>query len=319
MFLPAKGSYYTLPIGINLPFEVRTFLRHHNFDIVHTHGFAPPELAFWALHYSNSINVVTFHTVNLPESYAIAKTYRFLFNKYNKKIHCRIAVSKSTQEAVKPYLPGLYQIIPNGIDTDKFNPMVKPLSEFNRARPKILYAGRLEKRKGLPILLEAFPLIKQRIPEAMLIIVGHGPEEKYCRELAGHLNIEASTFFVGFVQNDDLPHYYASCDLYCVPTPVPEATSIVILEAMAIGKPVVASDFMGYRELLGNNMNGILFKSNDPVDLAEKTVQVLQSKDLRTKIVQNGLKMVIDFDWRNIAKKIEGIYQELLTKGKFPN
>jgi phosphatidylinositol alpha-mannosyltransferase len=312
IFLPAKGSKFTLPVGINLPCSVRTFLRQTKPDIVHCHGFAPPELAFWAIHYSNSINICTFHTVNIPKSNTLAHIYQNLFKNYNRKIHGKIAVSYTTQQAIKPFIPGPFQIIPNGVDTTKFNPMVKPLSEFNQRANKILYIGRLEKRKGLKVLLQALPLIKQKIPDVLLIVVGTGPEKNYYHQLAQNLRIADSVKFIGFVPQDDLARYYASCDLYCVPTIIPEASSIVILEAMAVGKPVVASDFPGYRELITDNENGLLTRPNDPNDLAEKTIRLLLSNDLKNTFKQNGLKKVAEFDWRNIAKKIEAFYQELL-------
>lgn len=314
LFLPSKGSYFTLPFGFDLPLRVRDFLQKRNFDIVHVHGFAPPELAFWAIRYSNSVNVATFHTINIPNSVLLANFYRWFFKKHNQKIDGKIAVSKSTQNVLLPYFSGPFWIVSNGIDTTKFNPSVKPIYEINDFHHQILYVGRLEKRKGLSILLRALPLVKQKIPDATLMVVGHGPEENYYHQLVRDLRIKNSVKFFGFVQNVDLPKYYASCDLYCVPTPAPEATSIVILEAMAAGKPIVASDLSGYRELIGNNENGLLFEVNNPDDLALKIIKLFQSDTLRTKLVKSALKTVVEYDWRNVTKKVERIYQELLNK-----
>ncbi len=312
LFLPAFGSKFTLPVGLNLPLQVRNFLRRHNFDIVHSHGFAPPELAFFACHYSNSINVVTFHTINVPNFLSSVKFYRSLFKNHNQKIHGKIAVSKITKEKIEPLVPNQFQIIPNGIDTTKFNPNVKPLTEFDHSGRKILYVGRLEKRKGLSILLSALPEIKRKIPDVMLIVVGEGAEASHFQKLVQILKIGDSVRFVGFVPNEDLPRFYASCDLYCVPTAIAEATSIVILEAMAMGKPIVASNFPGYQELLGDNENGLLFNPKDATDLATKIIQLLTDDDLRKRFITNGLKKAKEYDWQNIAKRVETFYIELL-------
>lgn len=311
IFLPAKGSYFTLPIGLRLPLAVRDFLQHFQPDIVHLHGFAPPEIAFWALHYSKARNVATIHTTNIPKSRFGTKIYRHLFAKYNNKLHGRIAVSNSAKQAIEPYLPGYYQVIPNGIFTHRFNPTVKRLEEFNDSRPKILYVGRLEKRKGLSILLKALPVIKQKIPDTILIVVGNGPAKNYFQRMVTGLKIVDSVEFIGFVPNEELPSYYASSDVYCSPTLYPEANSIVILEAMATGKPVVAPDFPGYREIIGDNENGVLFKPKNSDDLAAKLIRLLSENNLREKLIVNGLQKAQEFDWYKIAKKIENFYQAL--------
>lgn len=312
--IPLNKSFATLPVGINLPVAVRTFLRNNRFDIVHLHGFFPPEISFWALHYSKSINLVTFLTAGFRNYTWAQGLFRNLYKTYARKLHSKIAISKIVQTTFQEFIPGEYRVIPSGVDLNRFNPSVLPCQRGMRS--KILFVGRLEKRKGLPVLLHSLPIIKKEISEVLLIIIGTGPLENFCRSLVNRLGIKENVEFKGYVHRDTLPNYYTSCDVFCSPALGGEALGIVLLEAMASKKPVVATNISGYNEVITKPNQGILVSPNNPFELAQGIIRLLKDKRLNEEIAENGFKRALDFSWQKIGQKTEELYLELLAHSK---
>jgi phosphatidylinositol alpha-mannosyltransferase len=302
----------TITFSKKLPIEVRDFLRKNHFDIVHTHGPLAVNLPHLALHYSNSINVATFHTAFV--GFNFHKIGRFFFYRDAKKIDAYIFVSEVAKRSLFPYYKGNFYLVPNGIDTERFNPNV-PLNEKikDMGKPIILYVGRLEPRKGLPHLIDAFPYLLERYPDSFLVVVGRGPFEKKYRELA-LIKGKGRIHFQGYVSPKELPSFYRTADLYTSPAVGGETFGIVLLEAMASGTPVVASNISGYRGVIKDGENGIIVDVRNPEEYAQGIIKVLESKTLRDKLIERGLDTAKRHDWKNISAEIERIYFELLGK-----
>jgi len=313
-YIPMNKSFATCSVGMEIPLKVKEFLKRERFDIVHMNGPFPPSISFFALHYSTSVNISTFHSTGFRFFKSGSLIVRRLFKRYIEKLHGLIAVSPTARDTISPYIPGEYEIIPNGVDVERFNPGVAPQEEFKNERRKILYLGRLDRRKGLVELLRAFPLIKREIPDAFLIVVGKGPLEKECKRLANSLGLSDSVLFKGFAPSSDIPSYYASCDLYCSPALGGESFGIVLLEAMAVGKPVVASRIIGYDTVIRDGYNGLLFNPEEPEDIARTILRVLKDRELREGLIKNGLEFVKEYTWERIARKIEGFYFETMKR-----
>ena len=313
-YIPMNKSFATLSVGLDIPRRVKSFLEQEKFDVVHTMGPFPPSISFFALHYSKSLNITTFHSTGFKYYRAGSYIFRKLFKKYIKKLHGLIAVSETPKDTFMPYIPGDYTIIPNGIDLEKFHPDVLPIPEFREKRYKILYLGRLDRRKGLIELLNALPLIKKEIKEVLLIVVGKGPLEYECKKLVREMNLSDAVIFKGYAKADEIPSYYASCDVYCSPALGGESFGIVLLEGMAIGKPVVASRIPGYDRVIIDGYNGLFFDPHKPEDIAQKIISVLKDKDLRERLINNGKEFVKEYSWFNVAKKIEKFYIEKLKE-----
>ena len=306
MLLPGNLATITLTFDKKLPILVRNFFRKNRFDIVHTHGPLVPNLPFLALHYSKSKNFATFHTAFTNFNwYAVAKLF---FKKEFKRIDGLICVSEYAREVLYPHFPGNYRIIPNGIDVKRFNPKLPPVSEISSPNPKILFVGRLDPRKGVDHLLDAFPLIKREIPDVELIVVGSGPSAEQYKRKAG-----SGVKFVGFVSAEMLPRYYVSCDLYCSPAIGGETFGIVLLEAMAAGTPVVASKISGYDRVVKDGFNGIFMDPKDPQDMAQAIIKVLKNKDLKKRLSLSGRKFSLRYSWDNVAKEVEELYRQVLS------
>ncbi|MCX7785801.1 MAG: glycosyltransferase family 4 protein [candidate division WOR-3 bacterium] len=311
VFLPLNKSFATFPWGTDIPFQVRKLLKREHFDVIHLHGCYPPEIGFWALHFSNTINCVTFHTVGFRKSFLL-KLGGFLFARYVRKLHGKIAVSLIAQEWAKPFIKGTYRIIPNGVDCDRFSPAVPPISKKKNDEPCVLFVGRLEPRKGILVAISAFKKIQEKFPNAKLFIVGKGPLEQAARDLVIALKLQNNCRFLGYVFRKDLPRYYAMADVYISPALGGEAQGIVLLEAMACAKPVVASDIAGYREVIEDGKNGLLAQPNSADDFAQKVNLILGNTELKLLLQKNARTRAEEFAWPNIVKRIEAYYQELV-------
>lgn len=313
-YIPMNKSFATLSIGLDIPLKVKRFLEEERFDVIHTMGPFPPSISFFALNYSKTLNITTFHSTGFKYYRTGSYIFRKLFRKYIKKLHGLIAVSETSRDTFMPYIPGDYTIIPNGVDLEKFHPNVPPFPEFKERKNKILYLGRLDRRKGLIELLNALPSIKKGIKEFLLIVVGKGPLEDECKKVVREKNLSDVVIFRGYAKSEEIPSYYASCDLYCSPALGGESFGIVLLEAMAIGKPVVASRIPGYDRVITDGYNGLFFDPHKPDDIAQKIISILKNEDLRDRLINNGKEFVKQYSWFNVAKKIEKFYIQKLKE-----
>ncbi len=309
--VPKNRSFTVLTFGIMIPWKLRRFLVKENFDVVHIHGPVAPVLPYFALKYSKAKNFITFHSAH-EESFGYV-LWEPVLEQYFRKIDGMIAVSEVARDSVSRYFPGNYRIIPNGIDTNRFHPDVKPIPELEKYSPKVLFVGRFEPRKGLKYLLQAFPAVINEFPQAKLIVVGRGFLERYYRRYVEE-HIKEHVIFAGQVSPEDLPRYYATCDIYCSPATGAESFGIVLLEAMATAKPIIASDIPGYRTVLEDGKEGLFFKTCDPASLAEKVINLLKDKKRMHKMGENGRKKALQYDWKIVTKLVLKFYEEMSNK-----
>ncbi|MEO0080656.1 MAG: glycosyltransferase family 4 protein, partial [candidate division WOR-3 bacterium] len=313
ILIPLNHSYATLPVGLSLPIQVKTFLKNRCFDIIHCHGFFWPELSYWAIRFSSAVNIITTLTAGFRLHNRGSRLFQFLFRNQIARVHGRIAISQRARAALMPYLPGEYRIIPSGVDLDRFHPGVQPYRSREPDRPTILFLGRLDKRKGLDILLRALPLVLNSLPQARLVVIGNGPMAQPCKRLSEKLNISRAVEFIGKVAVEEIPRWYASCDLFCSPALGGETQGVVLLEAMASGVPVVASDIPGYDETIRPEITGLLVPPGRPDLLADNILRVLKNPELRDQLVAGGLERVREFAWPLIARRTLDYYHELLA------
>jgi phosphatidylinositol alpha-mannosyltransferase len=314
----ANKSYARLAVGLRPSDKVKRVLERESPDVVHIHGSLSLTLPVLAIRHSRSINVMTFHAGHRRS------TGYLLFNPllipYFKKLHGLIAVSEVARDSMTKYFPGAYQLIPNGVDTETFSPDLPPLPQFeNHPGPKILFMGRFEPRKGLPYLLRALPYIREEFPRVLLIIVGSGPfEARYRRMVVKELSRNVA--FIGTRRGKLRASFYASCDLFCSPSIGNESFGMTILEAMASGKPIVASDIPGFHSVLQDGVEGLFFRPQDPKDLAQKCIKILKEPALGARMGQLGRRKALNYSWPKITQMVEDYYLELLNsypKGRY--
>jgi phosphatidylinositol alpha-mannosyltransferase len=298
--------------------QVKRFLAEGSFDIVHCHGMFWPEISYWAIRHSQSVNLVTFLTAGFRIHTAGAGVFRSVFAKQLKKIHGRIAISQRARQAAEPYVPGEFRTIPCGIDLNRFKPRERGI-EGRSPRPlTILFLGRLDARKGIETLLRALPEVLRTVPGSRLTVAGRGPMEQAACQLAERLGIAASVDFLGAVPQEDMPRLYAGCDVYCAPGLGGETLGIVLLEALASGAPVVASRIPGYDETIRDGIDGVLVPPSEPKALSAALVALLRDESRRRHLASAGLERAREYAWPKVALRTLDFYRELLSSRAFP-
>jgi len=231
---------------------------------------------------------------------------------------CRVIVvsGQNQAEAIKHYgLDGdRISVIPNGVDVKRFNPKVD--GEMVRRRlgleekQVILFVGGLRDRKGIPYLLQAMSQIRRESPDSYLVICGEGSQRGNLQRMSRELGISECTIFTGEVPYEDLPEYYAACDLLVLPSNY-EAQGIVLLEAMSSQRAVVATQVGGIPETVGPD-SGILVPPRNPSELARAILGLLKDPELRLRMGRAGRRRASSFDWGRIASKTIQLYKQCI-------
>ena len=311
----ASGSVVRCPVSPKLLFSdrIKKMLEQEKFDVVHIHEPMMPALAISVLHHSSKELVVgTFHATRSNSwGYTLWKP---LLKKWMAKLEGKIAVSKAALGFIDRYFPGDYRIIPNGIDLQRFSDKVAPIEKYRDGKLNILFVGRLEKRKGFKYLLGAYGRVKKEFPQCRLIVVS--PPGRLCdkyEKIAAGRGL-SDVVFAGYVSDEDLPRYYNTADIFCAPATGWESFGVVLLEAMATGKPIVATDIPGYAGLISQGVEGLLVKPRDEKALSGAILTLLKDRPMREKIGESGKKKAKDYSWDVVAQRVMDYYQYLLQK-----
>ena len=310
--VPSGGSIARVSLSIWLRRRIKRLLQEESFDIVHLHepmaGFVTLNMLREASS-TDAAYVGTFHTNRGTPIYRIGGTR--LARRYFRRLHGRIAVSQVALSFISRHLPGDYRIIPNGIDVNGFSD-AEPFPHLMDGMTNILFLGRLEKRKGLKYLLGAFSKLKWDWPALRLIVVGGGKPDDDSYRILGGRNLQ-DVEFAGAVSDEDRARYYRSADIFCSPATGKESFGIVLLEAMAAGKPVVASDIEGYSNVVTHGREGLLVEPKNDVHLAEAIATLLRDPDLRRRLAMNGRKRAEEFRWEEVAGQVLDYYGSCLS------
>ncbi len=309
--IPANGSTARIALSPFLGRYIRAFLEEEQFDILHLHDPLTSTLHLSLLANSNAVNIGTFHASN--SSYlGYNLLYRFgrpLFSWFNERIDERIAVSPVARDFISHYFPGDYRLVPNGIDFDAFGPSVPPVPDLVSDEPTVLFVGRFdEPRKGFRYLLPAMSAVQQEIPAARLLVAGRGNRERFI-PLIKQQGVRNVTF-LGEVPPELLPALYASCHVFCAPSTGRESFGIVLLEAMASAKPVVATAIDGYRRVARDNREALLVPPYDSERLADALVRILSDQTLGYRLANAGRERARTFSWPTITRRVVECYEE---------
>jgi phosphatidylinositol alpha-mannosyltransferase len=307
----ANKSFARITLGWRPSNKVQRLLTDYQPDIIHVHGSLAPMLPILAIRHSKAKNVATFHAGHRKSiGYML---FRLWLMPYFRKLDGLVAVSETAELAMSKYFRGDYRIIPNGIDTEGFNPRGELVDQFKNGRKKILYMNRLEPKKGLPHLLRALYHIKEEIPDVQLIVAGSGPFARYYRDMVDE-SISDNVVFVGKVPGRPVSlraSYYRSCDVFCAPSIGHESFGIVLLEAMACAKPVVASRIDGFTHVLEHRKEGLFFPSKDDEALADAIIAILKDRKLAARMGMAGRQKALSYSWVRVAVQVERLYETL--------
>lgn len=313
LLIPFNGAFVDLAVGLRLQSQLRALIRRNDFDIVHTHAPLVPTLPLMAIKAASCAQVGTFHTTGAPSR--LLEGMKWYLDPVVGKLDARIAVSTTARDFAARYFPGTYHVIPNGVDVEQFNPDVKPFDEWrDPERVNLLFVGRLDPRKGVHLLLAAMPeVIARTRGRARLLIVG----DSY---LKGKFmaSVPAATrphvHFLGHVPSKDLPRWYATGDVFVSPALGNESFGIVLVEAMAAGRAVVASDIPGYRSVVIPDVNGLTFPPGDVQALATTLCRLVDDPGLRSALATRGRARALEFAWPRVTDRIEAVYRDVLAR-----
>ena len=305
---PTNGSVGRVTLGLRFKHQAREVLEAHGFDILHFHEPFVPFLSPTMLDQStDTVNVATFHAFGgFSPSYWIGK--RFAGGLANK-LHGRIAVSGAARHFISRYFPGEYRIIPNGVDLERFA-NAEPYENLRDGTLNILFVGRFEDRKGLIHLLKAYHRLRKRKVDARLLVIGAGPKLREYRRFVGLRGIR-DVEWLGRVSDDEKVRYFASADIFCAPNTGQESFGIVLLEAMAAGVPIVASDIHGFKRVVERNVQGILVEPRNHRALAAALYALARDADLRHEMGEAGRRRAPEFSWERVTERIVDFYYEV--------
>ena len=313
--IPASESIIRVPVSLNLGHEIKDVLEREKFDIVHLHEPFVPMLCSAVLRFSDTVNIGTFHAADAKPGYNFGWPIgRMILRRRRRKLDGRIAVSVPAMQYASKYVPGEYCIIPNGTDLEHFNPRVEPMEQFLDGKFNIVFVSRLERRKGVDYLLPAFELVKRQIPESRLIIVGPGTRLRKGYEDWVESHQLKDVVFVGFASYADLPRYYRTADVFCIPATGRESQGIILIEAMATGSPIVATNIDGYATVVRHGEEGLLVPPRDSKALGEALVGLLKDEPLRRRMGEKGILRSQQFSWDKIAIRVVDYYHEVLDR-----
>jgi phosphatidyl-myo-inositol alpha-mannosyltransferase len=324
MSIPIAGAVARVglsPLGYA---RVKRILQYEAFDVIHLHEPLTPSITWWVLLHApklpKTVTIGTFHAYHERPNWLYAQS-RPIFGKLFSRLDSLITVSGAAYNFAYRMFPGDYRIIPNGIDLDRFgqekhSPTCSCPSDQQHPLT-ILFVGRLDKRKGFLNLLEAFVKLKPDYPHLRLRMVGPfaRKEGELYQKIAQAQHV-TDIEFVGYVSPDRLPDFYHQADIFCAPSIGFESFGIVLLEAMAAGLPIVASNIAGYRSLLTDGQEGLLTPPGQPDILAGALRQLIDSPQRRQEMGQWGRLKAAEYSWDHIVDKILDVYWDTIERKK---
>jgi len=308
--LPVRynGSVARLQFGPVSAARARRWLREGRFDVLHLHEPSTLSLSLTVLMLARGPIVATWHS-SMTRSRTLSALSGPL-QPFLEKISGRIAVSAAARRLQVEHLGGDAVEIPNGVAVDHYA-TAEPLPGYPRPGT-VGFLGRYdEPRKGMPVLLDGLARLAPDRPELRLLIAGRGDADDLLSELppvlAGRVEL------MGQVSEADKARMLRSIDVYCAPNLGGESFGIILLEAMAAGAPIVASDLDPFRRVLDDGRAGTLFRTGDPAALAKALAGLLDDPARRQRLVEIGAEVVAGYDWPVVAKQIVAVYETVVA------
>ncbi len=305
-----NGSVARPQFGPVAATRVRRWLRDGHFDILHVHEPTAPSLSLLTCALAKGPIVATFHTATIRSRWLAA--LQGVLQPFLERIAGRIAVSDLARRVQVEHLGGDAIVIPNGVDVAHFASAV-PLAGYPRAGLTIGFLGRFdERRKGLPVLLDALGQLAPKHPDLHLLIAGRGDESDVRDELPDIL-VDRVTM-LGELSEDDKARMLASVDIYCAPNLGGESFGVILVEAMAAGAAIVASDLDAFRRVLDDGAAGVLVRRGNAAALAAGLDSLLGDAAKRDELVRAGRQAVQEYDWPVVSQRVLAVYETVASR-----
>jgi phosphatidylinositol alpha-mannosyltransferase len=281
-------------------------------DVVHVHEPLVPGTGMFAARKRGTPVVATFHAY--ADRAIMLSLMAPLLRPMWRRLSARIAVSEAAASFVaRRFHSDRVRVIPNGVETEQF-----ARAEPARLPPgrKVLFVNRLDPRKGFAIMVDAFRSLATSHQDLVLVVAGDGPDRGALRRLPPPIRGRVVT--LGNVPHDRLPSFHAACDVFCAPATGRESFGIVLVEALAAGLPVVASDIPGYREVVRDGVDGLLTPPRDSRAVAAAVARILEDADLSKRLSEAGRETANRYSWDTVAGEIEAVYLEVVSQKRGP-
>ncbi len=307
--LAANGS--VAPLALSPPAIRRTLevLAAEEPDVLHLHEPLVPGPALTALLGGSVPAVGTFHASGRVPAYV---WLRPAVRAVARRIGLRTAVSPEARALAERWLGGACHVLPNGVEIERFAKAAElhlppgELAPGDAERRAILFVGRHEPRKGLDVLLDAFARLDR---DAVLWVAGEGPNTEALKASA-----PPGVVWLGRISDAELAQRLRAATVFCAPSLHGESFGVVLLEAMAAGTPVVASDISGYRDVARGGREAVLVPGGDPAALAEGLRRVLDDPSLAGSLVEAGTARAAGFSMERLAARYVDLYESLLAR-----
>ena len=303
--VPFNGAVARIAFGPRVPGRVRVALRRARADVIHVHEPFTPSTSLFASISARVPVVATFHASVHSRAYRIAGVpLRPLW----KKFAVRIAVSQAARDTVEGVFGPGVRIIPNGVDVAHYAAIGPPPATGR----EVLYFGRLETRKGPQVLVQGLPALFKSVPDAHVVIAGDGPlseklEDSVSEEMRKHV------IFTGHFDDADRLALLSASTVVALPAIGGESFGITLAEAMAAGRPVVASAIPGYAAVARGGLDALLVPPGDPVALAGGIASLLQDPARAAALGAAARERAKTFDWPVVADQVEDAYREAIS------
>jgi len=306
--IPVNDSVARITLSFHLANKVAAIIEEERFDVLHFHEPLMPALPMTMLRMSPTANVGTFHAFSRSN---VGYYYgRPLLKPYLGHLHRAMAVSEPARAFVGRYFPNFpMRVVPNGIDLSVYKPGLPPIRHLRDENLNILFVGRLEKRKGLGDLLRAYRSIVDRVPKSRLIIVGDGPLRGRVESYISRHRLP-NVVMAGYVPETVKPRFYDSADIFCAPATGAESFGIVLLEALASGLPVIATEVPGYMSVLEPGLDSITVQPKNWRELAASLVILARDPALRARMAAYAMQKARRYSWDSVATEVVEVYNE---------
>lgn len=281
-------------------------------DIVHVHEPFAPSASMYATLARAAPVVATYHSgADRARLFDLAAPS---LRRLARRIAVHVAVSERAASFCRSRVGGTYRVIPNGTDVARFE-KAEP-ADLGPDGRRVLFVGRLHERKGFPTLVSAFEILAGERDDVRLVVAGDGEDRSAIDRLSAPSRERVT--MLGAVRNEDLPPFHAACDVFAAPSIGGESFGMILVEAMAAGLPVVASDIPGYDEVIADGIDGLLVPPKAPVSLAEAIGRVLDEPELAGRLGAAARTRARRFDWSVVTEELEEAYRDAIAIGGAP-
>ena len=301
-------------------------VKDYEIDVIHSHGVGFVGVkGLWAAWQARIPIVQTFHTMiqdTLPfyspfglNLHLLERGLRLYLRIFLRKCQGVVVPSRAILDEILALSPEatIADVIPTGVDPDRFRPDVSGQAIRNRwglnGHDVVLHVGRVAPEKNLGTLIHAFRAVKEVNPDAKLLVVGSGPYLEKYYDMVRHLDLSGEVIFTGFVPDADLPRYYAAADAFAIASKF-ETQGLVVLEALASGRPVAGADYRAIPEFVQDGVNGALFAPNDVQGCADAILRCLDGRDAMGPAARES---ALPFSITRCTRRLEDLYTRLAS------